>query len=318
MTHWRRPALWIAFGCALELGACASTAAPVIARTTTTCFLPRARAAMAQPIRAHDWVKLAVQLQLGRAGVYALRDCTGRAIRWQPAAAPSCKEASPDREPPLPVPIGQDSVIERSLGSDRYLVWIVSHRFANGDGFGPLALARRVANGLQVDALGSLRLRTARVNLELWTLRQEAVVVASGESCGGRIGEAVCRRAVRLLLHRTRALLEPTLVDGSGRCVQESPLELSRQHEQTLATGLRRSFELDAVLQRDPRYIVVEERLLVRDTDPSAPQLPPREVQRIEAKRFILVQDGRLISRQHPLWQRALNAIRGPPKIVAR
>jgi hypothetical protein len=120
------------------------------------------------------------------------------------------------------------------------------------------------------------------------------------------------------LVHRAKALFEPPLVDPSGRCVQESLLELSRRQEQTLAGGIRRSFALNSTVRRDRRYIVIEERLLVRDTDLSAPLSPPREVQRIDANRFVRVHDGRLLSQQHPLWARALTAAGATLNTAAR
>jgi hypothetical protein len=273
--------------------------------------MPRDRAQYARPMRPHDWVKLLVQLELGQGGVFALRDCTGRAIAPYTTSTRSQRcpaeagQAGAD-EALSQTPIARESIIQRSLGRGRYLLWLVSHHFANGDGFGPLALAQIVPTGVEVQALGSLRMRTQRVSLDLWNVRDESVLVASGENCNGQGASERCRRAARLLVHRDANLLDSPLLDEAGRCVQESAIELGRRQEQTLASGLRRSYELTSALSHDARHLVIEERLVVQDIDPSAPMLPPREVQRIEANRFVRVQDGQLISRQHPLWSRAV------------
>jgi hypothetical protein len=296
---------------ALAVG-CAShpAAAPVVAHHDGLCFMPRERAAFAQPLHAQDWVKLLVQLELGQGGVFAARDCTGHPIRWEPRTSGMCPGESTELETPVPAPIARDSVIERSLGGGNYLLWVVSHRFANGDGFGPLAFVRRLPTGIEVDALGGLRMRTERVNLERWMIRGEAVVVASGESCA-HDGTEGCQRAARLLVHKGSELLDPPLLDPSGHCLQEASIEMARRHEQTLPSGLQRSFELTSAISHDARFVVIEERLVVRDIDPNSPAMPPREVQHVEANRFVHVQGGRLFSKQHPLWARALSQADG-------
>jgi hypothetical protein len=285
--------------------ACASHPAPV-PQQPQRCFLARTAADAAHPIRPNDWLKLMVQLELGQGGIFALRDCTGRTIDYRPRAV--CPDSRLDAERPHPVPIAQEAVIERAVGADQRLIWIVSHRFSDGEGYGPLSLVRRVANGVQVQALGSLRMRSERVRLELWPFKGEAVVVASGETCGQLDGRPHCNREVRLMVQRDQDLVDAPLSDLTGQCLQDASFELARHHREQLASGLSRDFELSAALSHDARYIIIEERLVVRDIDPAAPTLPPREVQRIEANRFVRASQGRLISRQHSLWERALSS----------
>jgi hypothetical protein len=305
----KRVSCWLAlFAQAVWLFGCATTAPAPVARPVVhagVCFMARDRAALAQPVRAHEWLKLLVRLDLGRHSVVALRDCTGRVIRPPPAATLGCRAAS-SSELPVPTAIGQASLIMRDVGRNEQLLWVVSHRFRNGDGFGPLALTRRVADGIEVSALGTLRMRMQRINLELWRVQRELVVVASGESCSESSAAHGCQRVLHLLVHRRHALLDAPLLDTKGRCVQESPIELSHWQEQSLASGLRRSYELNSAVRHDARHIVLEERLVVRDIDPAVPTQTPREVQRVEANRFVRVMGGRLISQQHPLWSRVL------------
>jgi hypothetical protein len=307
---WFRQAARCLFACVALLGALGCHhARPAVAAKRHhdgVCFMPRDKASFAQALRPHDWVKLLVQLELGPGGVYAPRDCTGQPIRWQPHSTEMCPGDETDTEAPALSPMSQDAVVERSLGGGNYLLWIISHRFPNGDGFGPLALVKRVEDGMEVHAIGSLRMRRERVNLELWNIQKEAVVVASGESCM-RDGNEGCQRAARLLVHRDAELVDSPMIDPSGRCVQDASVEMARQHEQTLPNGLRRSFALTSAISHDSRFVIIEERLVVRDVDPSSTNLPPREVQHVEANRFITVQNGHLFSKQHPLWERALS-----------
>jgi hypothetical protein len=150
------------------------------------------------------------------------------------------------------------------------------------------------------------------VNLELWRVQQQAVVVASGEACNHADAARGCRRAVRLLVRRMNTLIDAPLTDHSGRCLQQPLIELTRAQQQPLASGLQRSFELTSAVSHDARQIVVEERLVVRDSDPTMPLVPARVVQSIEANRFIRAQGGRLVSEQHPLWSRALPKLLRP------
>jgi hypothetical protein len=285
--------------------ACASHPAPV-PQHPQRCFLTRTAAEATQPIRPNDWLKLMVQLELGRGGIFALRDCAGRTIDYRPRAI--CPDLRVGAERPHPVPIAQEAVIERAVGPDERLIWIVSHRFADGEGYGPLSLVRRVADGIRVEALGSLRMRSERVRLELWQFKREAVVVASGETCGQLDGRPHCNREVRLMVQRDQDLVDAPLSDLTGQCMQDASFELARHHRERLDSGLLRDFELSATLSHDAHYVIIEERLVVRDIDPGAPTLPPREVQRIEANRFVRADQGRLVSRQHSLWERAVSS----------
>jgi hypothetical protein len=117
---------------------------------------------------------------------------------------------------------------------------------------------------------------------------------------------------VRLLMQRGGGLLDAPVLDTAGRCIQDASFELVRQEEQTLPSGLQRSYQLTPNVSHDARYVVVEERLVVRDTDPNTPLLPAREVQRIETNRFIHAHAGRLVTRQHSLWTHAVETASAP------
>jgi hypothetical protein len=274
------------------------------------CFTPRAPSLFTAPMRPHDWLKVLVQLELGRGGVYATRDCTGHAIRYRPPE--TCAHDPADDAQPRLATISQEAVLERDLGGDAHLIWIITHRFDDGDGFGPIAIVHQKRDGLDVEALGALRLRTERVNMERWTIKNDSVVVASGEVCT-RVGkEPGCRRSVRLLMQRGSGLIDAPVLDTSGRCMQEASFELARQEERALPSGLQRTYQLTSNVSHDSRYVVVEERLVVRDTDPNSPLLPAREVQRVETNRFIHAHAGKLVTRQRSLWTNAVETAAAP------
>jgi hypothetical protein len=212
-------------------------------------------------------------------------------------------------EDPVPQPLDERSVFERQLPGERRLVWVVTHRFANGEGFGPVALARILPNGVEVEAIGEMRLRTERVNLELWKIEGNSVVVAGGEICTKPNDSASCHRAVSVLVAYNKALLHPVLSYRDGRCIDEPWVELKRQEDLPLETGWNRHFEIVSMVSHDQRYVVITEQVVVADSDPNAPDLPAREVRRIDTDRFIHVERGRLVTRQHPLWPRILPSV---------
>jgi hypothetical protein len=287
--------LMVAVGCARHAKPPKAAAAKTPERQ---CYAARDPRTFAQPVRPHDWLTLLVRLELGRGGVFATQDCLGRRIRVEPA------------------PIAEESVVERDMGDSLHAVWIITHRYDGGDGYGVLALVRRDKSGLATLALGALRMRTERVKLDHWRIQNQSLLVASGETCAaadqarptGRVGSSPsCQRTVRIASQRGTRLIEAPLLDAAGKCLQPPGFELARQHERGLPSGLRRRFELTANVTHDARHVVIEERLLVRDVDPSAPLLPPREVQHVETSRLIQpLPDGRLVTRQASLWSRAV------------
>ena len=70
---------------------------------------------------------------------------------------------------PQPVPLTETSVVERVMPDGKRLVWIMTHHFPNGDGFGPVAAVTLGQTKVYVDSLGFLRLRPTRVDLSSGT-----------------------------------------------------------------------------------------------------------------------------------------------------
>jgi hypothetical protein len=279
------------------------------------CFAPRDPNGYGYPVRPHDWLSVLTRLELGRGGVYATRDCLGHVIRYQQAR--NCSVAKNEPAPVLS-PMAEEAVIVRDLGANIFVVWVVTHRFQDGDGYGPIALARRHRDGIEVAAMGVLRMRTQRVKLESFSIKGQNVVIATGETCRRGPSDQNCERSSRIVLGSGAKLIDAPVVDPEGRCVQDGNVELSRQDKRTLPSGLVRSFQYSANLTHDAKYVVVEERLLVRDLDNSGQGQPAREVQRIETNRFFEPVQGRLITRQASLWSKVIESAREQPSSSPR
>jgi len=302
--------------CAVLGSACGGRAAkPTLNIHQGVCFAPRPTELHDSPVRAHEWLSLLVHLELGRGGVFARQDCLGRIIHPEPAR--TCA-ASPPLNAALQLDaIAEESVIEHDLGDALHAVWIVTHRFEDGEGFGPIALVRSVPDALDVLAMGTLRMATERVAFEHWPLEQATLLVASSDNCRAESEDArgqprkqefaTCRRSAQLTMLHGDRLFEPGLFDARGQCLEGAHMPLQRHAVHSLPSGLSRIFELTTELKHDTHQIVIEEHMLIRDVDPTAPQHPAREVQRIDNHRFIQAQDGRLIARQPSLWSGTAN-----------
>jgi hypothetical protein len=305
-------ALLMAAGCSRRARPAASAANVATSPQPTSgrglCFTPRHPNAANQPVRAHDWLSLMTRLELGRGGVFATRDCLGRWINYA-ALSNACGTTTYAQTEPRRMAVAEETVIVRDLGDTSYLVWVITHRFEDGDGYGPLALARRDASGISVEALGVLRMHGERVKLERWNISKDAVISVSGERCSQvQGGQRKCQRSTQLLLQHGQQLVAAAVVDPQNRCLEQGQFQLARTQEKPLGSGLVRSFELSADITHDARYVVVEERLLVRDVDTRSQSQPARVVQRVETRRLLQPYSGRLVTRQESLWKRAVDS----------
>jgi hypothetical protein len=287
----------------LLLGACGGDPPP---RPPPLCFLDRGKSfGSPPPVKPEEWMRAIVKPKAVRDQVIAEHDCTGSEIKWVPPPA-SCIVKSPPLDPPVPQPLSEELIFERMLPEDRRIVWIATHRFANGEGFGPVAVARILKNGIEVEAIGHMRLRMERVDMQLWQIEQNKVLIAAGEMCAKKSDASSCHRAINSLVMSDKALVNPPITYRSGRCIDAPWVEVKRMEDLPLETGWNRHFEITSSVTHDKRYLVITEQVRVQESDPNAPDIPPREVRRIDTERFIHVEGPRLVTRQHPLWPRIL------------
>lgn len=259
-----------------------------------------------RPLRAGDWMRLMLIGDSRADGVYAESACTGERIEHVPLPK-DCEVQTPDPGVAKPVPLTEASVVERMLPENRRLVWIMTHRFPNGDGFGPIAAITLTPKTAYVGSLGFLRLRPLRVDLSLWEIGPKAVLVGEGESCEDPKQPTTCRRAANVLVYdHARFHAPPIRRTHSGECIDAPWVEYKREADLTLDNGWNRHMKITATVGHDERYVVITEQVEVADTDPEHPDIPPRDLRKIDTERFIHVEGPRFYTRQPPLWPRII------------
>jgi hypothetical protein len=151
---------------------------------------------MVRPVRPLEWLQLIVRAQEGG---QATQECTGTAISsYEPTQ--ECREAEEERrrenpelyqvdDTPQVQELTEESVIDRRLTNRHRLIWVITHRYPNGDALGPIALVeRRIDNDEETDdihvlAVGSLRARSEQPRLRLLTVREPLVTVTERLIC---------------------------------------------------------------------------------------------------------------------------------------
>lgn len=299
---------WLALAClATCSGACHHAPPPTPAKQQGLCemALPKQGGAP-RPPRTIDWLHLLVISDSRSDGLYATAMCTGERI--EPTPLPTdCEVHSADPGVPEPVALTEASVVERVLPDNKRLIWIVTHRFPNGDAFGPVAGVTLTQRAAYVGSIGLLRLRPTRVDLNLWDVGSSSVLMAAGESCKDEQKAATCRRAANFLVFdRGRFRSPPIRRSDTHACIDAAWVEYRREADLTLDNGWNRHMRILANLTHDQRYLVITEQVDVADTDPRHPDIPARDVRRIDTERFIHVEDGKFYTRQSPLWPRII------------
>lgn len=279
-----------------------------VIRPEPLCQMPLPGGLQAQsPLRPKDWISLILDSEVTGEGFVATHTCTGEAI--EPVAQPhNCLVTPPYLGDLRPVPLTEASVVERRLTGERHIVWIITHRYPNGDAFGPVAVTRHEGKRVIVGALGNLRLRSTRVELDVWDIDGRSVLVGQGETCRDEKRPATCKRAANLLVYHRQRLLTVPVRYREGQCVDMPWIELHMESDQDLETGWNRHFEIDTTVGHDRRYVVVTEQVKVQDSDPKHPDTPSRTVREVDTERFLHVEGPRLLTKQHPLWPRILPA----------
>ncbi|HKP60902.1 MAG TPA: hypothetical protein VJV78_29435 [Polyangiales bacterium] len=271
------------------------------------CVMPIPReGGQPRPMRPRDWMQLILTIQHDGQGVYAQTACTGERITHTPLPA-TCEVQTPDPGVPEPVPLTESSVIEHLLPEGRRLVWVMTHRFPNGDGYGPVAAVTLIDDKAYVGSLGFLRLRPTRVDLDLWQIGTKVVLRGEGETCEDPKNAATCRRASNLMVYdKTRFHGVPIRRNETNECIDAPWVERVREADLTLDNGWNRHMKITASVTHDQRYVVITEHVDVADTDPQHPDIPPRDVRRIDTERFIHVDGPYMFTRQSPLWPRII------------
>src|SRR5262249_52660271 len=138
LDHWWTRAVMRAARIALLLVLCASCGSGP-KKLPGICFAQRREPG--RPVTPSEWLNLIVKAKEQNGGICAQEDCTGWPIKFTPAPD-NCVVKTPPLGTPQPVPLTEESIVERMLPNDQRLIWVITHRFDNGDGFGPVALVQ--------------------------------------------------------------------------------------------------------------------------------------------------------------------------------
>ena len=325
LDHLLAPGL-IAAGAAFVAFACGGSDTPE--DPPPVCYLshPIPDGGMMRNLDSNEWADLVVRGY--REGASSNQNCVGDAIQWRPTDR-ACQVHEPDDErPPQAAELTEESVvIGRSDSVSVKPVWVITHRFEDGDGFGPVALTERTAEGVAVRAIGTLRMPTDRARLRLRETGGQQIVVADGERCpeededandaptnveseegGAEEEEPTCIRYARVLPVVGDQLMSPELRTREGQCLGPAQIYLSREQTVALENGWERTFQLAASMEYRGGAIIVHEQVVAEDRDPRDPGRPARLFRTTDADRVVHLRRGGMRSEGIPLFERAIRA----------
>ena len=231
-------------------------------------------------------------------------DCSGAPVAWEEPAEDECREAGPQ---PMPLPpkerlTEEDLVLETTRANQR-LVWVITRRFSNGEGLGPVALVETTPKGFTVRGLGSMRGMTENVRLRMEHVGSTDVLVAEGDACTQE-EPRVCRRAARILPLRGGRFFAEAISGEDRSCLGAAWFPLSREQVLELPNGWHRKFELTSTLTFGSDTIGIQEQVAVSDSDPKQPSIPERLFRRAQNDRKLKVEDNVLVGSAPSLWTR--------------
>jgi hypothetical protein len=231
-------------------------------------------------------------------------DCSGAPVAWEEPVADECREAGPQ---PTPLPpkerLTEEDLVLTTTRANERLVWVITRRFSNGEGLGPVALVETTRQGFTVRGLGSLRGLTQNALLRMEHVGSTDVLVAEGEACTD-VEPKVCRRAARILPLRSGRFFSEAVSDSERACLGAAWFPLSREQVFELPSGLRRKFELTSTLTFGSDTVTIQEQVAVSDSDPKQPSIPERLYRRAQNERKLKVEDNVLVGSAPSLWTR--------------
>lgn len=289
---------------ALALAGCAAAEHPWSA--SSVCEVDRRPD---EEVPAAAWIGILVKgfdPATGRATSPAV-DCTGAQVRWE-APALLCQDGSVARTQLPDRPLTAEDVVITPAGEGVRIVWVITNRYASGDGLGPAAVVELRKSHLVVRAIGHLRASTLRPRLRLAKIATAEVLVAEGEVCATK-DPASCARSARVMPLVTAERFAPAeVVDAGGACVAPALFHLGREEAEPLPSGWRRKYRLDATLDFTPTGALLREQVVVNDFDPKHPNTPARLFRRAEADMELRFDGRSFVSGGPSLWTRMLEA----------
>ncbi|AGC46053.1 lipoprotein [Myxococcus stipitatus DSM 14675] len=232
-------------------------------------------------------------------------DCMGTPVLWQDPEPGECAEVGASSTALPATTVTAADMVMSEVRPDARLVWVVTRRFSDGDGMGPVALVESTPRGMAVKALGVLRSRTQRATLRLERVGGIDLLVAEGERCSGP-KDSVCQRSVRMVPQRGNRFINEPLLLANGGCASPSMIQLNRTASRSLPSRWLRKYDYTAALSFATDGIRVQEQMIVNDLDPKQPTVPARQFRKAQVDRKVQVSAGRLVVDDTSLWGRLL------------
>jgi hypothetical protein len=209
-------------------------------------------------------------------------DCTGRTLDVPDAAA------EPLKSPKI--------ALQQHHGST-WLVWLKTHRTADGRFWGPVARTHVAYEQMQVQAIGTLYAPERGFSMRWLEATSPQMLQIMQGSCEPMQG-APCDTEMQLL----------TIENGQFESAPGGAIALARRHAVPCGKACLRTTVLEADVTCDPNApsdFLVHERMVVHELTESTAVGPGRLLRRSEATRTLHYADHRWHSSTTPLWERA-------------
>lgn len=176
------------------------------------------------------------------------------------------------------------------------LVWARVDALENGDGLGPVALARWIAGGVEIRGIGSLQAPAQRVRMRLEPVGEIRMLVVESETCPkDQPDAAVCPREVQVLPLENQRFVSAHMIEKD---VDRGPARflLVDDREEPLKDGWVRKYALQRRLEFDGVSVVLHENITTKDCDPKNPSATCEEHVAAQEKRVLTFKDGAIIT----------------------
>ena len=206
--------------------------------------------------------------------------CTGRNVFADPAFTGATRITQ------YPLAIEEGEILLGSGGDHIKVLWMRTHRFADGTEAGPLALVRAKEDAAEVFAIGSYRGLSMRPFFATERIGPEVVITVSDEGCTGN-GKAVpCRDQTTVFLPRRGELVNVVSFASDQRdYVNGGEPGAAGRIEYRLTTSARYV----------PTGVTLYEEMNAKDE-------AGRQLRHAELERKFTLHDLELIPNEEPLW----------------
>lgn len=230
------------------------------------------------------------------------RECSNQpvAVNWpqELATDPRASARKLPRERRTDADISFSDVDESNL-----LVWARVDALENGDGLGPIALARWIDRGLEIRGIGSLQAPSQRVRMRLEPIADDLqMLVVESETCPKDQPEAACPREVQVLPLENQRFIGAHMIEN-GKDMGPARFLLVDTADEPLKDGWVRTYSLQRRLEFTEGNAVLHENITSKDCNPKSPATPCEEHIAAQDQRQLTYKDG-AIQTTSSAWDR--------------